>query len=621
MTRIVPVKKNKNGKTFWDTVKPYFTNKSCHTNHNISLLEKNQVVSDPSCVSDIFNSYFVSVANDISEPAFVQDLTLSELIAHYNDHNSIKLIKENVNKNSTFSFKTVNCEVVRAKIKALKTNKACGHDKLPARLLKCVNEELSESYTHVINSCINDGVFPQSLKDAEVNPIFKKHDTLLKENYRPVSVLTATSKIYESIMCDQLLDFFKNKLSNTLAGFRKGFSCETVLLRCVENWKQALDKNECVGCIMMDLSKAFDSLPHGLLIAKLYAYGLSENACKLVKDYLSNRRQRVKVSNICSDWQEIQRGVPQGSLAGPLLFNIFINDFIYVLEHKCDVFNYADDNNLSFHHNDPQMIKSVLEDAAKVAIKWFAENKMKANPSKFQAILLCRKPVSMSFHIGDAEIMPTNCVKLLGVHIDDKLSFAEHVTYLCKKTAKQLNAMSRLRNILNKETKHNIFNSFIVSNFNYCPLVYHVCGIGSTSKMERILQRGVRLIYNDFVSDINALMANVNVSSLFITRLRLLAVHVYKIVHNMSPQYNQCNMYEVKNVPYNLRSNICLVQPTFGTKTYGFNSLLYLGAKLWNMLPNVCKALPFNDFKSYIQQWDGPICCGQCHLCFTLVKH
>ena len=139
--------------------------------------------------------------------------------------------------------------------------------------------------------------------------------------------------------------------------------------------------------------------------------------------------------------------------------------------------------------------------------------------------------------------------------------------------------------------------------------------------MERILQRGVRLIYNDFVSDINALMANVNVSSLFITRLRLLAVHVYKIVHNMSPQYNQCNMYEVKNVPYNLRSNICLVQPTFGTKTYGFNSLLYLGAKLWNMLPNVCKALPFNDFKSYIQQWDGPICCGQCHLCFTLVKH
>ena len=208
------------------------------------------------------------------------------------------------------------------------------------------------------------------------------------------------------------------------------------------------------------------------------------------------------------------------------------------MEHKCDVFNYADDNNLSYHHNDPQMIKSVLEDAAKVAIEWFAENKMKANPSKFQAILLCRKPVSMSFHIGDAEIMPTNCVKLLGVHIDDKLSFAEHVTYLCKKTAKQLNAMSRLRNILSKETKHNIFNSFIVSNFNYCPLVYHVCGIGSTSKMERILQRGIRLIY-----------------------------------------------------------------------------------MLWNMLLNVCKALPFNDFKSYIQQWDGPICCGQCHLCFTLVKH
>jgi len=606
----------KSGKIFWDTVKPYFSSKSGSSGQSISLLQDSKVVSEATQVSNIFNDYFVNIACDLSEPTETDCMSISQLIEHYDDHVSVQMIKgKHHNANTDFNFKPVTVDVVKKKIQALKCNKACGHDQLPARSLKCVSEELCSSYTSIINACIEKSVFPQSLKDADVSPIFKKGDILSKENYRPVSVLTATSKIYESILCDQLKNFFSDKLSPLLAGFRKNFSCENVLLMCVEKWKQALDRNECVGCIAMDLSRAFDSLPHGLLVAKLYAYGCSTNACKQIKHYLSHRRQRVKVQNVCGEWKEIERGVPQGSLAGPLLFNIFINDFIYFIKDTCDLFNYADDNTLSYSHNDPFKVKEVLEQGSNVSLHWFHENKMKANPSKFQAMVLNRKPVEISFQIGDDIIMPQECIKLLGVSIDSKLSFTEHISQLCKTAGKQINAMSRLSNVLSKDNKMLVLNSFIVSNFNYSPLVYHICGKGNSHKMEHVIERGLRIVCNDFESNISTLKAETQVKSLFKTRVKLLAEHVFKVVKGLAPQFPN-EYYELKKVRYDLRKETSLVLPNYCTKTYGFNSLSYLGPKLWNMMPNVCNNMTLIEFKAFINQWDGPVCCGQCHLCF-----
>ena len=188
-------------------------------------------------------------------------------------------------------------------------------------------------------------------------------------------------------MADQLRIFFNDIFDVKLGAYRKRYGCDNILVRLLEKWKKSLDENKIVGTLLMDLSKAFDCIPHSLLVSKLHAYGVSESACQFITSYLTNRYQRIKIQSKRSLWSLLTKGVPQGSVLGPILFNIFINDLFLFIE-TCDICNYADDNTLSFSSNTLEALVQALQTDAHASIDWFKNNYMQANADKFQVMFM-----------------------------------------------------------------------------------------------------------------------------------------------------------------------------------------------------------------------------------------
>ena len=222
--------------------------------------------------------------------------------------------------------------------------------------------------------------YSEHAKTATVRPIFKKDDRPKTKNYRPVSLSNMFSKIYEKFLQENLTNYLNTFLSKFISAYRKSHSTNHVLVRLTENWKKPLDEKKFVGAVLMDLSKAFDPIPHDLLIAKIYAYGFSINAVTFFYSYLKRRKQNVKINNTHSGFQILLSGVPL--LLGPLLFNIFIND-LYLSITKTDLLNFTDDNTITAAERTIGNLLPTLETESQAAIEWFKLNEVIVNPEKF----------------------------------------------------------------------------------------------------------------------------------------------------------------------------------------------------------------------------------------------
>ena len=214
------------------------------------------------------------------------------------------------------------------------------------------------------------------------NPMIK-----IVSNFRAVSVLNTFSKIYESVIKNQLISVLNNIFSPFLAAYQESYSTQHVLIGLLEEWRENLDNNYTVGGVLMDLSKAFDCIPRDLLIAKLSAYGLNGNSLKYIHTYLKNRKQCLRVNNVGSDFKDIISGVPQGSIVGPMLFNALLNYFFFCIR-KASVHNFADHNTLSSFAKSLTLLVEILMAEYQNAIKWFSENKMVVNLDKFKSIII-----------------------------------------------------------------------------------------------------------------------------------------------------------------------------------------------------------------------------------------
>ena len=611
---------NDNNQTnFWATIKPFISKKQIKNDDSIILREGDDIITDSYSVCNIFNDHFSNVANGIgfidNLPNDLSDINvIPSILDKHKYHHSINMIKSNVSVSTPFVFMHTSEHMVRNVLKNIDVKKSTGFDNIPPRIIKYSIDYLVPFLTSVINKCIDVCIFPSHLKYAEISSIHKKNDKLDKENYRPISILIVVSKVFEKIYSKQMEIYFYNISNPLLSAYRSKYGCHDVLLKLTEEWKYALDNRKFSGALLMDLSKAFDCLPHTLLICKLSAYGFSNEACLLMASYLNGRKQRVKLGNNRSIWSTLHKGVPQGSIMGPLLFNIFVHDLYYDIK-KCTLFNYADDNTLFYSSFNCDDVKNVLQKEAAIAIKWYNLNGMKANPDKFQ-FLVSRKLQNTAININNAIVKSTDTVKLLGVTIDCDLSFDVHISDLCKKASRQLNVLRRFSNILSTKNKMSIFHSFILSQFKYCPVVWHFCKKRKIDMMEKIQERALRFVYNDKESTYMTLLTKANRKTLYNDRLKSIAIEVYKSLHGISPYYLR-DMFSIKDCHYDLRNVYILKQPYVNTVTYGIMSHRYHGAKIWNNLPCTIKcAETLSHFKTMLSSYNGNLCnCALCMKC------
>ena len=282
------------------------------------------------------------------------------------------------------------------------------------------------------------------------------------------------SKIYERFIHGCLSSYAESFLSKFISAYRKSYSSNHVLLRLIENWKKSLDNKNFVGTVLIDLSKAFDCVPD-LLVAKLHAYGLSKDGVTFIYSYLKRRKQGVKI-NDTEYFQILLSGVPQDSILGSILFNIFIND-LFLFINEVELANFADDNTIYTSKKDVKEVLKVLEKESKSATDWFKINDMIVNPDKSQAMILSsdKKEKKYDLNINNSIISSEESVTLLGIEIDNKLNFDDQVSNICRKANNQLNAIGRIRNCLGKKEKEAAINAFVYSNFMYCPLTWHFC--------------------------------------------------------------------------------------------------------------------------------------------------
>ena len=612
-------------KNFWKTVKPYLSNKNI-SNSKITLVENDTILTEDKKVAKELNDFFSTIVMNlgISRPNDFDPLSVNirdktiQAIVKYRDHPSIVAIRNKCNRTPDFIFPNVSAEEITKEIRKLDPSKASHDNDIPTKIIKENADIFSLEFICMsVDHSIDNNIFPSTLKLANITPVFKKGSANSKENYRPVSILPNLSKIFERCMFKHMSNYFeKHFLSKYQCGFRKGFSAQHCLMALLEKWKTCVNQKQICGALLTDLSKAFDCLPHGLIIAKLNAYGFSLSALRLIHDYLSNRKQRTKINLTYSSWEEILFGVPQGSILGPLLFNIFMCDLFFILE-EIDIASFANDTTPYAIGNSVDEIRNLLENTSKKLFKWFSDNQMKANPDKCHFLMSSDENINLM--IEDHAISNSKCQKLLGIKIDNKLSFNEHLDEMCKKAGQKLNALARLTPFMNIRKRRVLLNAFFISQFSYCPLIWVCHSRKYNNKINRLHERCLRIIYSDKKSTFDELLKNDGSVSIHTRNLQFLAIEMYKVKNDLAPLIVQ-DLFQVRETyHYNLRSQSYFTEPRIKSVNHGSESLSSLGPKIWELVPLEMREINSLKFKEEIKKWEPKNC--PCRLCKKFIQH
>ena len=415
---IQKVKDNKNKpRNLWQILKSLGTSSKIKNNSsNIGLLINNDICFDKIKVADTFNNFFTNIASNLVDrlPASTGNYGIGHFSDYYNHLNE---------SSELFDLQQVTVEHVSEILSGLNSSKATGLDNIPARFVKDGSKCIAYPLAHIFNLSLRSGIIPQDLKSARVTPLHKKNSKTEAGNYRPVSVLCIISKVLEKIVFLQIDKYLKEKnvLYEHQSGFRSSHSTETCLIHLMDWIRMKSDKGNFVGMVLLDLQKAFDTVNHQILLQKLQAIGVNNSSLQWFQGYLSGRTRLVDIAGTYSSLKAVTCGVPQGSILGPLLFSIYVNDLPSVV--ACKVLLYADDTALLVSGTDIHEIEQTLATELKCVRDWLIDNKLSLHLGKTESILFGSKQklnkqghVNLNITCAGNIIQSKSQVKYLGVN-------------------------------------------------------------------------------------------------------------------------------------------------------------------------------------------------------------
>jgi len=498
---------------------------------------------------------------------------------------------------NVFRFKHVTVVEVRRYLKKLSRKKACGVDNLPPGYLKDVSDILANPLCHLINICLRNGTVPNEFKIGKITPIFKSGSKFLMDNYRPISVLPICSKILEKCVHRQLTLFLEEKrlLNDKQFGFRKHRNTEQAATLFVDSIRKNMNTGKMTGAIFIDLSKAFDTLSHGQIIANLTRYGITGVEKELFSDYLFNRKQQVNYIGEQSPFKSVTCGVPQGSILGPLLFLVSFNDVGDSLQF-CEIFMFADDTVIFASGTSVDEIDKALSTDFNIIADWMAENELLINMKrgKTESMLFGTrqkiKNKSLEITYKDQEINHTTSYKYLGVKLDQTVLLNDHLNSTYKKAAGRLYLLNRLRNQLNIKAALTIYTSLILPLFTYCSII--TCNSTNTykKKLKNMESRAQKIISKS---------NDVKLPCIEDIMTKKLSLEVFKIINGITIE--NFNGY-FETIDTNTRNkNILLRLPK--TKLESFKkSFSFYGAKVFNNLPRHVRSA--NSIENFLSNFN-----------------
>lgn len=568
-------KNKKDPKNMWRVLKEMMKGKRSDKEYKEIQFE-NRIIYKVEEMANIFNCYFVDSIRMLSNEDQVENKIKSR---QYID--SIWEVFEQIEKEQLYRI-----------IRNLE-NKAGTEEGINVEIMKCVVEVAAEKICYVLNTSLESGMFPNEWKEAIVVPIPKVRGTKKIEEFRPINKLPIYEKVLEIIVQKQLVEYLeKNELlTECQSGFRVKHSCETALQWVLSEWKKTIGEGKIIGVVFLDLKRAFEVVDRKILIKKLQWYGINGAVLNWFKSYLENRSQRVKFNGILSAAINVDLGVPQGSVLGPLLFLIYINDIVEVVGDNCEIRLFADDAIIYTTGYSCVEINNKLHKQMEKIDEWVKRNRLSVNVEKTKVMLIrgVRKKVNeenIKIKLRSKELEVVTEIKYLGIIIDKNLNFSKHVDYIGRKVGAKLGVMRRISGDISAYMRCIVYKTIIAPLFDYCGSI--MVGISKTNvqHLQRLQNQAMRIILrcNRRAKIVDMLEALCFMS----VKERIeynVCIIVYKIMKGLCPKY--------------LRNKIEVVQYEGGVGTRQVGNvyidrcktgeeqkmLLYEGLKMYNALP------------------------------------